>query len=63
MKYWSIFFGIIITVIFGGGFFIKFLRDGNVHLIDFIGGCLGLIVLTIGIFVRGTMKPDSSIHK
>lgn len=60
MKYWILFFGVIITIIFGGGFLIRLVRDGDFYIAEFIGGIIGIIILLLGLFKKGSMKPDDS---
>ena len=63
MKYWLLFFGVIITIIFGGGFLIRLVRDGDFYFAEFIGGIIGIIILLLGLFKKGSMKPDDSFLK
>ncbi|KHF38907.1 hypothetical protein [Halalkalibacter okhensis] len=63
MKYWFIFFGIMILTIFGGGFLIRFVRDGDFYIAEFIGGVIGLLVLIIGLFAKMSMKTNHSFLK
>lgn len=60
MKYWLVSLGIGMTMIFGGGFLIRFVRDSDFYIAEFIGGIIGIIILIIGIFIKGTMKPDDN---
>ncbi|WP_456278812.1 hypothetical protein [Bacillus sp. AK128] len=59
MKYWLLFFGVIITIIFGGGFLIRLVRDSEFFIAECIGGIIGIIILLIGLFKKGSMKPDN----
>lgn len=61
MKYWLIFFGIALSIIFGGGFLIRFMRDGDFYIAEFIGGIIGIAILLIGLFKNGSMKPDNPL--
>ena len=63
MKYWILFFGVSITIIFGGGFLIRLLRDGDFYIAEFIGGIVGIIVLIAVFFIKGSMKPDNTFLK
>lgn len=58
MKQLILSMGSITTIIFGGGFLIRFLRDGDFHTDQFIGGIIGIIILIIGIVKKGSVKPD-----
>ncbi|MFC4560051.1 hypothetical protein ACFO3D_17980 [Virgibacillus kekensis] len=58
MKYWLTSLGIGMTIIFGGGFVIRFVRESDLYIAEFIGGIIGIIILIIGIFTKGTMKPN-----
>ncbi|WP_087974110.1 hypothetical protein [Oceanobacillus rekensis] len=60
MKYWLTFIGILMTTIFGGGFLIRFIRDSDFYIVEFILGMIGIIILTIGIFIKATMKRDEN---
>jgi len=51
MRWWFISLGISLTIIFGGGFLIRLLRDGDFYLAEFIGGIIGIILLIINIRV------------
>lgn len=63
LKYGLLFLGINITIIFGGGFLIRLLRDGDFYIDQFIGGIIGIIILIIGIVKKGSMKPDDAFLK
>lgn len=63
LKYFLLFFGGIITIIFGGGFLIRLVRDGDFYIAEFIGGIIGIIVLTTGFFIKGSMKQDNIFLK
>ena len=60
MKSLLISLGISMTIIFGGGFLIRYVRDSDFYIAEFIGGIIGIIILNIGIFTKGNMKPDDS---
>lgn len=52
--------GIAMTIIFGGGFLIRLIRDSDFYIAEFIVGIIGIIILFIGIFVKGKSKsPDN----
>lgn len=55
--------GTITTIIFGGGFLIRLLRDGDFYIDQFIGGIIGIIILIIGIVKKGSMKLDDPFLK
>jgi len=61
LKYWLVFFGVGITIIFGGGFLIRFVRDGDFYIAEFVGGIIGIVILLIGLFKKGSMRPDNSL--
>ena len=60
MKNWLRSCGIIITLIFGGGFLIRFVRDGDFYIAEFIGGIVGIILIIISFLLKGSMKQDDS---
>jgi len=58
LKYGLLSFGILLTVIFGGGFFIRLFRDGDFYIDQFIGGVIGITLLIIGIVKKKALNPD-----
>lgn len=44
--------GILLTIIFGGGFLIRLVRDGDFYIAEFLGGIIGVILLLFCIFGR-----------
>ena len=63
LKYWLLFYGMSITMIFGGGFLIRFVRDGDFYIAEFIGGIVGIILVIISLLLKGSMKPDKSLNE
>lgn len=59
MKNWILSFGIIITIIFGGGFLIRLLRDGEFYIAECIGGIFGIVMLLIWLFKKSSLKSDN----
>lgn len=57
MKYWLTSIGTSMTIIFGIGFLIRFVKDSDFYIAEFIGGIIGIIILIIGKFSKDT-KPD-----
>jgi hypothetical protein len=51
MKMPAIFFGLLLTVILGGGCLIRYFRDGDVYIAELVGGVIGLFLLMISLFV------------
>jgi hypothetical protein len=49
MKLGLIHFGRAMTVIFGGGFLIRLIRDADFYIAEFVGGTIGISVLLISI--------------
>jgi hypothetical protein len=49
MRKGRVFFGMAMTVIFGGGFLIRLIRDGDFYIAEFVGGTIGISVLLISI--------------
>ena len=48
------------TIIFGGGFLIRLIRDSDFYIAEFIVGIIGIIMLISAIFVKGKSKsPDN----
>ena len=45
MKNWLLYFGVLLTFIFGGGFLIRLVRDGDFYIAEFIVGIIGLAIL------------------
>ena len=48
--------GILLTIIFGGGFLIRLVRDGDFYIAEFIGGIIGVIILLFCVFVKKKQK-------
>ncbi|MGG0642576.1 hypothetical protein ABE021_01355 [Sporosarcina gallistercoris] len=63
MKSLLISLGISMTLIFGGGFVIRFIRDSDFYIAEFIAGILGIIILITGIFVKVKMKIEEKKEK
>ena len=57
---WLIYFGVSLTSIFGGGFLIRLVRDGDFYIAEFIVGIIGLAILLFS-FARKFKKRRSSI--
>lgn len=53
MKSLLLTIGIIVTIGFGGSFFIHLIRDSDFHIVYFVGGIMGIIILIIGTFTKG----------
>ena len=43
-------------IIFGGGFLIRFIRDSEFYIAEFIVGVIGIILFIIGLMRGGTTK-------
>ncbi|MEG9295372.1 hypothetical protein V6B33_02835 [Mangrovibacillus sp. Mu-81] len=41
-----------LTVIFGGGFLIRFVRDGDFYIAKFIGGVIGIVFLIAAMLAK-----------
>jgi hypothetical protein len=52
MKQSLFLFGLAMTVIFGGGFLIRLVRDGDFYIDQFAGGLVGIVLLIIAMFVK-----------
>lgn len=61
MKYWMLYAGVLITLIFGGGFLIRLLRDGDFYIAEFIGGVIGVIILVSWFFTKESRKPGKPL--
>ncbi|MGD6965647.1 hypothetical protein ACQCVP_04410 [Rossellomorea vietnamensis] len=48
--------GIAFSVIFGGGFLIRLLRDGDFFIAEFTGGVLGIILIALSIFMGASKQ-------
>ena len=60
MKTAFLIFGMSMTIIFGGGFLIRLIRDSDFYIAEFIVGIIGIIMLISAIFVKGKSKsPDN----
>ena len=46
--------GLSLLIIFGGGFLIRLIREGNFYIAEFIGGILGVILLLASMFLVKT---------
>ncbi|MGG3572352.1 hypothetical protein ABES25_01205 [Bacillus gobiensis] len=51
-KSFFLLYGISITVLFSGGFLIRFLRDGDFFILEFVAGVIGVILLLVGVFFK-----------
>lgn len=40
--------GLLLILIFGGGFVVRLMRDGDFFIAEFLGGLLGMILLLLG---------------
>ncbi|MCA1055740.1 hypothetical protein LCM10_12155 [Rossellomorea aquimaris] len=56
MKQALLFFGIALTVIFGGGFLIRLVRDGDFYLAECSVGMLGVLLLIKAIILKNREK-------
>ncbi|KSU64460.1 hypothetical protein AS034_01055 [[Bacillus] enclensis] len=52
MKQALSFFGMALIVIFGGGFLIRLIRDGDFYIAEFAGGVIGLVLLVMALVVK-----------
>ncbi|VDG97999.1 Uncharacterised protein [Lysinibacillus sphaericus] len=59
MKNFFVFFGFLMTGIFGGGFLIRLIRDSNFYIAESIVGIIGMVILIIGLFFRRRTIPDN----
>ncbi|MGR3763122.1 hypothetical protein [Rossellomorea sp. NS-SX7] len=58
MKQGLFLFGMALTVIFGGGFLIRLVRDGDFYIAEFAGGMIGIALLIMTLFVnKSRNKP------
>ena len=48
------------TVIFGGGFLIRLIRDSDFYIAELIGGIIGIIILVVGVSEKRKMKLDDN---
>ena len=60
MKSFLIPFGTVMTVIFGGGFLIRLIRDSDFYIAELIGGIIGIIILVVGVSEKRKMKLDDN---
>ncbi|MBR3120859.1 MULTISPECIES: hypothetical protein [Oceanobacillus] len=54
--------GISMTIIFGGGFLIRFVKDSDFYIAEFVGGIIGIAILIIGKFSKSAMKIDDNSY-
>ncbi|RIW37405.1 hypothetical protein D3H55_05055 [Bacillus salacetis] len=59
MKTPAFFFGILLMVIFGGGFMIRFFRDGDFYIAVFTVGVAGILLTAISLYLA---KKQSHIE-
>jgi hypothetical protein len=52
IKQGFFFFGMALTVIFGGGFLIRYVRDGEFYIAEFIGGVIGFVFLIAAMLAK-----------
>ncbi|WP_430787448.1 hypothetical protein VBD025_16480 [Virgibacillus flavescens] len=45
--------GTLMTIIFGGGFLIRFVRDSDFSIAEFVGGILGITLICIAVSIAG----------
>ncbi|KGR79670.1 hypothetical protein [Ureibacillus sinduriensis] len=51
--------GTIFSIIFGAGFLIRFMRDGDFYIANFVGVCIGIILLMGSLFTKKNNTNDS----
>jgi hypothetical protein len=56
LKHWLVYFGMAMTIIFGGGFLIRLIRDGEFYIAEFTGGVLGIILISAALFVKKQLQ-------
>ncbi|PID01567.1 hypothetical protein CSV67_13580 [Sporosarcina sp. P2] len=60
MKTTFLILGMSMTIIFGGGFLIRLIRDSDFYIAEFIVGIIGIIMLISVLFFKGKSKsPDN----
>ncbi|WP_113927951.1 hypothetical protein [Bacillus sp. P14.5] len=60
MKYALLSAGTALSIIFGGGFLIRLLRDGDFFIAEFSGGVLGILLIVLTIFIDDNNQKESS---
>ncbi len=40
--------GLLLILIFGGGFVVRLMQDGDFFIAEFLGGLLGMVLLLLG---------------
>lgn len=58
-RYFLIGLGLLLLLIFGGGFVIRLLQEGDFYLAEFICGVAGILLLLIGVF---SMKKNQRFN-
>lgn len=59
MKNFFVFFGFLMTRIFGGEFPIRLIRDSDFYIAEFIIGIIGIVILIVGLFSRRLTIPSN----
>ncbi|PIC83594.1 hypothetical protein [Sporosarcina sp. P1] len=60
MKTAFLILGMSMTIIFGGGFLIRLIRDSDFYIAEFIVGIIGIIMLISVLFLKSESKsPDN----
>ena len=51
--------GILLIIIFGGGFLIRLVRDGDFYIAEFFGGIIGVLLLLFCFFVGKKSRNET----
>ncbi|HIS28305.1 MAG TPA: hypothetical protein IAA78_02495 [Candidatus Avamphibacillus intestinigallinarum] len=54
MKHFLLTLSMGMIIIFGGGFLIRFIRDSEFYIAEFIVGIIGIILFIVGLRLDGT---------
>ena len=54
MKHFLLSLSMGMIIIFGGGFLIRFIRDSEFYIAEFIVGIIGIILFIVGLRLDGT---------
>lgn len=52
MRSPALYWGLLFFLVFGGQFAIRYVRDNDFYILQFIFGTIGLIVMTIGLIMN-----------
>ncbi len=56
-RVWLTRLSFLALIIFGGGFLIRFMRDGEFYVVEFTASLIAAVILIAGIFINKQKSP------